>query len=129
MGVAAMQEHGTKYSYECGCKCDLCRAAVAAYCKEYRITHPPKQYPEIARRGHLRRKFNLTIEQYEEMLNKQHGVCLICGKPPKDRRLAVDHDHKTGKIRGLLCGICNRHLGWVENNIMNTLKYISGEVQ
>jgi hypothetical protein len=49
----------------------------------------------------------LTIAQYDELLEAQGGVCAICGRPPKNRRLAVDHNHKTGKIRGLLCWVCN----------------------
>jgi len=44
------------------------------------------------------------------MLQVQGGVCAICGNPPKTRRLDVDHDHKTGVIRGLLCFTCNHHL-------------------
>jgi hypothetical protein len=50
----------------------------------------------------------LTIEEYEERLTAQGGVCAICGRPPNPkRRFAVDHNHKTGQTRGLLCWICN----------------------
>jgi len=60
----------------------------------------------------LKREFNLTEEQYETMLADQGNVCAICLRPPKTkRRLAVDHDHKTGLIRGGLCWLCNRLLG------------------
>ena len=45
---------------------------------------------------------------YDAMLAAQGGVCAICGNPPKTRRLHIDHDHKTGKVRGLLCFQCNR---------------------
>lgn len=58
----------------------------------------------------------ITEEKYEEMLIIQGGVCAICGFPPKKIRLAVDHDHKTNKIRGLLCFRCNYGLGWWSNN-------------
>jgi hypothetical protein len=56
----------------------------------------------------LRRTYGITAEQYEQMLAGQGGVCAICGTPPKSKRLHVDHDHKTGLVRGLLCWICNR---------------------
>lgn len=44
------------------------------------------------------------------MLAAQSGVCAICLRPPKSRRLDVDHDHKTGRIRGILCTMCNHKL-------------------
>ena len=63
----------------------------------------------------LRAKYGLTLEDYDNMLEQQKGVCAICGGiNPSGRRLAVDHDHKTGEIRGLLCQHCNTHLGWYE---------------
>lgn len=54
-------------------------------------------------------RYDLTPEQHEEMLKAQGGVCKICNKPPQGSRpLCVDHDHVTGKVRGLLCYGCNR---------------------
>ena len=73
---------------------------------------------------HLKQKYGISIEQYEEMLEKQGGGCAICGKgPSKSRRLAVDHDHSCcssdmtcgGCLRGLLCTTCNVWLGFYEN--------------
>ena len=55
-------------------------------------------------------ELGVTDEQYEALLAAQHGVCAICGNPPKTRRLHVDHNHRTGKVRGLLCFRCNRAL-------------------
>jgi hypothetical protein len=51
------------------------------------------------------------VNRYDEILAEQLGVCAICGLPPNGRRLAVDHDHETGEIRGLLCAQCNFGLG------------------
>ncbi len=51
------------------------------------------------------------------MFAKQNGVCAICGNPPKKTRLAVDHNHTTGKNRGLLCGSCNGVLGYLDNPV------------
>lgn len=55
-------------------------------------------------------KFGITPEQYDRMLADQNGVCAICERPPKNRRLAVDHDHDTGRVRGLLCWWCNNRV-------------------
>jgi hypothetical protein len=53
----------------------------------------------------------MTIEQYDAMLEAQGGGCFICGRPPRDDiSLHVDHDHSTGKIRGILCFCCNNAL-------------------
>lgn len=51
------------------------------------------------------------------MLEKQKGVCAICFLPPLEIRLAVDHCHKTGKIRGLLCTACNNALGCMLDSV------------
>lgn len=64
-----------------------------------------------AKRAWARRlwaKYGITPEQYQKMLDRQGGLCDICYRPPKTLRLAVDHDHKTKRVRGLLCYTCNR---------------------
>ena len=53
----------------------------------------------------------ITPAEYKSLLAKQGGVCAICQRRPKTIKLAVDHDHLTGKVRGLLCGNCNTSLG------------------
>lgn len=63
------------------------------------------------RRSHLKRKYGMTIEEYDAMLEGQGGGCFICGRPPRpDISLHVDHDHSTGKVRGILCFCCNNAL-------------------
>lgn len=64
------------------------------------------------RRKPTRRKQLVTDDQYNELLTRQNGVCAICGRPPKEggRRLNVDHDHRSGTVRGLLCFVCNHHI-------------------
>lgn len=59
--------------------------------------------------------YGITSEQYDEIFINQNGVCAICGGPPVGNRksLSVDHDHTTGKIRGLLCNKCNSALGMI----------------
>lgn len=63
----------------------------------------------------LEKKFGITREQYERMLAAQSGVCAICLGGPRGRKqyLSVDHNHKTGEVRGLLCDTCNRALGLI----------------
>jgi hypothetical protein len=72
--------------------------------------------------SHRKRKFNLSYEEYQVMSDQQGGVCAICGKPEitkdqngKVRSLAIDHDHATGKVRGLLCTRCNVGLVLIEH--------------
>ncbi len=67
-------------------------------------------------RGRRMKKYKITSEEYERLLNKQGGACAICRKlngagSVKSRRLAVDHCHVTEKVRGLLCVSCNVALG------------------
>ena len=63
-----------------------------------------------------RTKYGLTLELYEEMVDTQGGLCLICDLPPRGRwsKLVVDHNHETGEIRGLLCHHCNLTVGQIE---------------
>lgn len=65
----------------------------------------------------LLRTFGITVEQYEAMLAAQNGVCAICFSKHKTMRLSVDHCHKTGKVRGLLCGKCNSGIGMLSDSI------------
>lgn len=65
---------------------------------------------------HLKERYQLTIEDYNKLFQEQQGCCAICGKHQSElkHRLNVDHNHKTGKIRGLLCPKCNTALGVYE---------------
>ena len=56
------------------------------------------------------KKYGLTKNQYEKMIKFSNNTCYICGSPPRTRALHIDHSHKTGKVRGLLCHSCNRFL-------------------
>jgi hypothetical protein len=82
-------------------------------------------YKDKERNKHYNRKFGITLEQYTEMFKAQNGLCAMCIKPEtvntksKDTPmwLAVDHDHKTGKVRGLLCFRCNTMLDHFDKDI------------
>jgi len=77
-----------------------------------------RAHPEGTRRRDYRKRYGIGVEEYEELFIKQDGKCAICGKPEsrtvkgKVTRLAVEHDHETGKVRGLACHACNRMLGF-----------------
>jgi hypothetical protein len=69
------------------------------------------------RARHLRRKYGIDEAQYQEQLRRQNGVCALCGKPPANGSpLVVDHDHTSGRLRGLLHSMpCNRWLGYIRS--------------
>lgn len=67
-----------------------------------------KQRASVQSRKARLKRYGLTLEQFDQMLTEQHGRCLICRKTES---LVVDHCHTTGKVRGLLCNLCNTALG------------------
>lgn len=68
--------------------------------------------PLKARDDRLRYKYGIGLDEYRDMEARQGGVCAICGlKCKTGRELAVDHNHATGEVRGLLCGKCNKGIG------------------
>lgn len=74
-------------------------------------------HPEARRAQNLKKNFGLTIEQYDALLLAQGGTCAICREVcGTGKRLAVDHDHETGEIRGLLCFDCNSGIGKLKDN-------------
>lgn len=64
----------------------------------------------------LKRLFDLTLPDYDRIVYVQLGVCAICKRPPKNLPLGVDHCHRTGLLRGGLCGQCNRLLAFARDN-------------
>lgn len=89
-----------------------------------------KRLKEYTRGICLKEKYGITEIEYKEILARQGYGCKICGNKPRKRPLAVDHDHVTGRIRGLLCTRCNLMLGYAKDNI-KTLEagiiYLRGE--
>lgn len=59
----------------------------------------------------LRRLYDLSPEDYAQLFERQSGACAVCREKPSAQRLAVDHDHNSGRVRGLLCRVCNTALG------------------
>jgi hypothetical protein len=77
---------------------------LTSYCKTCRR--------EIGRLGHLKRTFGLAPEDLAALIEAQAGTCAICDGPPQH----IDHDHATGKVRGVLCGPCNMGLGQFQDD-------------
>lgn len=86
-----------------------------------RLKRQRAENPENIRAIRRKSKFGLTSEDFQVMLARQSGLCDICGNEfshAKRRSApAVDHDHKTGEVRGVLCGKCNSLLGFAKDNI------------
>jgi hypothetical protein len=90
--------------------------------KSYAYTYTPEQ----RRRWHLKAKYGLTLEEYETMRVEQDGKCAICESGTL--QLVVDHCHKTGRVRGLLCVSCNASLGLLRDDpevILRAAQYLN----
>ncbi len=111
-------------------RCDPCRAAhKVEYNRQWYLDHRDEQLavawdryhddPDVARNRALLRNYGITLADYGAMLEAQGGRCLLCGKPHGEGRsgvLHVDHDHDTGRVRGLLCTRCNRVIGMADED-------------
>ena len=121
----------------------LCQACNRQRVKVWRRKNPEKRKLQLAKEGrkeytqnkHLRYSFGITLDEYKKKLVLQNNVCAICKQPEtsllagKVKRLAVDHCHVTGKIRGLLCTNCNLALGGFKDSptiMLEAIKYITG---
>lgn len=132
----ASKKHGVNYSRcrECELKARKARAG-SIHVKEKRCTlckevKPASEFTEnkstldslsswcrdCERWRTLKRAYGITKQAYEQLLLTQGGLCAICRKPSASA-LHVDHVHSTGKIRGLLCGNCNRAIGLFQDDI------------
>jgi hypothetical protein len=81
---------------------------------------PPKRKkpvsPEV-RRAYAVKEYGITVTEYNEMLNEQNGLCAICGSDNKGKTLHIDHEHKTRKVRRLLCRDCNLAIGFAREDV------------
>lgn len=76
----------------------------------------------------LKREYNITLDQYNKVLAWQGNKCAICRTPQRSRRLAVDHHHTTGQVRGLLCWECNKALAVLRDcyeSFVNAARYLA----
>ena len=106
-----------------------CAQGVRAECKTChnkvsKVRHRKyvKENPDKRRSTVLKNKYGLTLDQYMRMLGAQGGACAICGSsnPGASKQVfSVDHDHSTGKVRGLLCHDCNAGLGMFKEDTLS----------
>lgn len=95
-----------------------------SYCKICTVAaNTASRTRDHGRRYELKRDFGITLEQYQIMEESQQHRCAVCKEPEtieyapgKISRLCVDHDHDTGRIRGLLCKRCNRAIGLLRDD-------------
>lgn len=89
-----------------------------------------KDDTEYQRNAMLKHRYGITAAQYDAMFAAQDGRCKLCERHHTafKHRLHVDHDHKTGAVRGLLCASCNMRLAWAESVGLATIEGYLGEV-
>ena len=99
--------------------CLTCRNA---HSRQYYFSNHKKCLDKARGQSRLKR-FGMTAEMYNQMVTAQDGLCALCKRPEKDtspsgkvKALAVDHNHLTGEVRGLLCKRCNCALGMLDDN-------------
>ena len=94
--------------------CSTCREWYKVYTKGH------------GREAHLKRRYGLSEQQFNDLLTQQGGGCKICGTVVSKKSLHVDHDHHTGAIRGILCVRCNMGLGIYESRKADFETYLKG---
>ena len=104
-----------------------------AYCSECHKENCKKRYHSKTMKQKRAEKaimYGLSVQQYLEMYDKQEGKCAICNRKPHTKRgLHIDHCHKTGEVRGLLCHGCNIGIGNFKHStdlIKNAIEYLGG---
>jgi Recombination endonuclease VII len=109
-------------------RCPACmNAARLAANRKWRKNNKQKALRSELRR--CARRLGLDPDEIERKFDEHDGLCDICGEPPSGpmTRLAIDHDHKTGRFRGWLCGNCNRGLGYMQDDVgrlLASVKYL-----
>jgi hypothetical protein len=106
---------------------------LSSTCKECDKARAKKRHlenPDRTKNNDLMRTYGITLEEHTRMFEEQNGVCYLCKKPGDGRwkKLCVDHDHETGKVRKLLCRSCNTALGQVGDSVdllKSMIEYLS----
>nr|DAF24803.1 MAG TPA: Recombination endonuclease VII [Crassvirales sp.] len=98
-------------------RCNECRKVHYSEVGKFTKTIPPLEVRRQRHRVQVIKSYGITEEEFNSMLERQGGKCAICGTTDWGRPSpSIDHDHKTGKVRALLCNRCNRVLGLAEDS-------------
>lgn len=104
-------------------RCKNCKNLTGKHWRVDRAAKASEDVYRYKRSYDLARTFGITLDDYEVLFDAQGGVCAICRLPERKRHqsgrvsaLAVDHDHETGVVRGLLCNTCNRAIGLMSDD-------------
>lgn len=125
--ICQQEKSNEMYPKGAGCKDNLrpeCKVCFYESRKNYNKLNRAK-INEWKRKSSIRRKLNISIQDYELMFSSQDGKCRIClttnpngeDKNGTKKHFAIDHCHKTNKIRGLLCNTCNTGLGLFNDSV------------
>lgn len=105
------------------------------YCSECKLMRMrsdraknPQKYLQYYKTCNRRRNYNLEPHEYNKLMEDSNNLCMICKEPPKTKSLHIDHDHKTGKVRGLLCHGCNTAIGLMKedtNILQKAINYLN----
>jgi len=110
-------------------KVSMVRHSICKECDKRKSKKRHEENPERTRNNDLKRNYGITLDEHTQMYEEQNGACAICKGEGDGRwkKLCVDHDHKTGKVRQLLCRNCNVVLGQVGDNpnlLEEMIKYL-----
>jgi len=108
----------------------ICREHLAEHAERAKQRARTDKGRNAARALKRKQMYGMTQEEYDTLLRRQHDVCAICKRPETSKRhgkvlsLSVDHNHATGKVRGLLCFACNTGIALLHENVDNVSKAI-----
>lgn len=112
-GKASIKARGQRYR-----ESEAGKEYMRNYSRRWKRNLSPEKRLARNRQHNLSHAYGMSITEYDALLNLQKGVCAICSEPPKNGKvLAVDHDHLTDKVRGLLCTSCNTALGTFRDSV------------
>lgn len=117
------------------CRCEICVQARKEYFDAWRAKNPESRIKDAAKKkskydtkkesiSRRKRIYDLDDSSYQEMLTSQNNSCAICNKQFIDSLPQIDHCHKTGKIRGILCLLCNTGIGKLQDDPTLLLKAV-----